>query len=248
MLTTNGVLVVEAKTNANDPLTQGLKYPADQHILLTNFTPTSKDAARRRVRYLNWKKVAETLKRLADSRPGPAKFLSNEFISYLEEHRLIRLKESVEIYAREINEETTLNLFLKARIYGCDYQRGSRLPEAMYFAPHFGYSIANAHPGVNPGISYVARIENIEVVDGWEQLLQVTEAFHSKTWLKKHMTYLEGIRTRWKWKDHKRSFLYLGEPRLVFNPPIKKENLQAGRGWLSRRTFSFDNLFQAWGK
>jgi len=42
--------------------------------------------------------------------------------------------------------------------------------------------------------------------------------------------------------------LLLGAPRLVFNPPVKKGNLQKGTGWLSRRFFSFDELFAAWGK
>jgi hypothetical protein len=42
--------------------------------------------------------------------------------------------------------------------------------------------------------------------------------------------------------------VFLETPRLVFNPAIKKTNLQSGSGWLSRRTFSFDELFQAWGK
>jgi hypothetical protein len=38
------------------------------------------------------------------------------------------------------------------------------------------------------------------------------------------------------------------QPRLVFNPPISKDLLQKGKGYLSRRTFSFDELFDAWGK
>jgi hypothetical protein len=35
---------------------------------------------------------------------------------------------------------------------------------------------------------------------------------------------------------------------LVFNPPVQKENLQRGSGRLSKRFFSFDNLFAAWGE
>ena len=42
-------------------------------------------------------------------------------------------------------------------------------------------------------------------------------------------------------------FLFLSKPRLVFNPPVLKDNLQKGKGWLSKRTFSFDELFEAWG-
>jgi len=38
----------------------------------------------------------------------------------------------------------------------------------------------------------------------------------------------------------------MGKPRLVFAPPIKKECLVAGTGFLSKRFFSFDELFAAW--
>jgi hypothetical protein len=49
----------------------------------------------------------------------------------------------------------------------CTYQEGSRMAEALYFAPHFGQAIARNHPGVRVGISYIARIESIEVVESW---------------------------------------------------------------------------------
>jgi len=51
----------------------------------------------------------------------------------------------------------------------------------------------------------------------------------------------------WGWVDCRRTFLFLDEPRLVFNPSIKKEKLQKGKGWLSKRVFSFDTFFEAWG-
>jgi len=55
------------------------------------------------------------------------------------------------------------------------------------------------------------------------------------------------LEIRHDWVDCRRSFLFLDEPRLVFNPPIKKEKLQEGKGWLSKRVFSFDAFFEAWG-
>lgn len=58
---------------------------------------------------------------------------------------------------------------------------------------------------------------------------------------------LDGLRRHWSWKDNpKRSLVVLAPPRLVFHPPIEKRYLQRGKGWLSRRTFSFDDLFVAW--
>jgi hypothetical protein len=51
----------------------------------------------------------------------------------------------------------------------------------------------------------------------------------------------------WSWeKNYRRNFLFLGEPRLVFNPAVKKEQLQKGKGWLSKRYLTFDELFRAW--
>jgi len=37
---------------------------------------------------------------------------------------------------------------LKADINGCPYQAGSRLAEALYFAPHFGKRITEVQPGI----------------------------------------------------------------------------------------------------
>ena len=81
---------------------------------------------------------------------------------------MIQTNKSVEIYAREVNNEETLALFLKAQMYGCRYEKSSRLAEAHYFAPHFGQQIARNHPGVRVGISYIASIERVEVVETWK--------------------------------------------------------------------------------
>ncbi len=160
---------------------------------------------------------------------------------------MIRTKESVEIYAREINNEETLALFLKARMYGCHYEKRSRLADALYFAPHFGQRIARNHPGVQVGISYIAGIERIEVVDTWSDFLQTVREVRGKQWLNGHIRLLQPLRRGKDWRDTKRSFLFLSAPRLVFNPPVLKDSLQKGKGWLSKRTFSFDKLFDAWG-
>ena len=165
-------------------------------------------------------------------------------------HHMIKPQEPVEIYAREINEPMTLTLFLKSQLYGCWYDAGSRLPQAKYFAPHFGRSIAETHPGVHIGISYIARIEEIAVVGDWEDFINTVKSIRNGTWLNKHRDEVYALKNHegWDWKsDRKRAFLFLGQPRLVFTPPVKKENLQSGKGWLSKRFLSFDELFAAWG-
>ncbi len=246
--TTRGDHVIEAKTIAGNPRDQIKKYKAAKYLLLTNYAPGLAEKRLKHVSYLSWRRLGEVLQSLAKGPMTPAKLIALDLKKYLEEYHMLKKQDSVEIYAREINEEKTLNLFLKARLYGCRYERSSRLPEAKYFAPHFGKSIANSHPGIGTGISYVASIENVEVVDDWQQLLGVTKKLRQKPWLNAHMKFLEELHKSWSWNQDKYSFLYLGEPHLVFNPPIKKERLQKGRGWLSKRIFTFEDLFSAWTK
>jgi hypothetical protein len=245
--TTEGRGVIEAKVTAADPFRQSLKYPANWRVLLTEHSASGKQKRLRGVKYLRWRALEEPLRQLARSADSRVRFVSQDLFSYLGEHAMVKANKSVELYAREINNEETLALFLKARMYGCRYQKSSRLAEALYFAPHFGQQIARNHPGVQVGISYVAGIECVEVIETWKELLQAVREVRGKQWLNGHTSLLEPLRKGWEWGDHKRSFLFLSTPRLVFNPPVVKEKLQKGKGWLSKRVFSFETLFAAWG-
>ena len=245
--TTEGRGVIEAKVTTADPFRQSQKYPADWRVLLTEHSASDKQKRLHGVKYLRWRALEEPLRNLARSPDNRVRFVSRDLLSYLGEHAVIKTNKSVELYAREINNEETLALFLKARMYGCHYEKSSRLAEAHYFAPHFGQQIARKHPGVQVGISYVARIECVEVIETWKELLQAVREVRGKQWLNGHMAQLEPLRRGWVWGDHKRNFLFLSTPRLVFNPPVLKDELQEGKGWLSKRFFSFDNLFAAWG-
>jgi hypothetical protein len=244
--TTAGRGVIEAKVTAADPFRQSLKYPAKWRVLLTEHMASSKQKRLRALKYLRWRDLVQPLQELAGAPDNRVRFVSRDLLNYLGEHAMVKASKSVEIYAREINNENTLALFLKAQMYGCDYQERSGLTEALYFAPHFGQRIARKHPGVQVGISYIAGIESVEVVETWKDLLQAVRRVRGKHWLNSHMQLLQPLR-RWNWGDHKRSILFLSMPRLVFNPPVKKERLQRGKGFLSRRFLSFDTLFAAWG-
>jgi hypothetical protein len=243
--TTAGRGVIEAKVSATDPFRQALKYSARWRVLLTEHTASGKQKRLRAVRYLRWGDLVEPLQQLAGSLDNRVRFVSRDLLGYLEEHGMIKINKSVEIYAREINNEETLALFLKAQMYGCHYQR-SRLAEALYFAPHFGQRIARNHPGVQVGISYIAGIECVGVTETWKDLLQAVREVRGKQWLNGHAPLLQPLRRGWVW-PRKRNILFLSTPRLVFNPPVVKENLQKGSGWLNKRFFSFDTLFAAWG-
>jgi hypothetical protein len=245
--TTAGRGVIEAKVTTVDPFRQSLKYSAKWRALLTEHTASGKQKQLRGVKYLRWRDLVEPLQQLSRSPDNRVRFVSRDLLSYLGEHAMIKANESVEIYAREINNEETLALFLKAQMYGCYYQKSSRMAEALYFAPHFGKRIAREHPGVQVGISYIASIDRVEVVETWKDLLRAVREVRGKQWLNGHMPLLQPMHRSRHWHDTKRSFLFLSMPRLVFNPPVLKEKLQEGKGWLSRRTFSFDTLFEAWG-
>lgn len=244
--TTDGVGVIEAKVGNHDPFDQSLKYPARWRVLITEHLPTKAERARPNCRYLRWRDLLPLLEQLLKSSNIRVRVLSEDLQLYLKEHHMIPQTESVEVYAREINEEKTLALFLHGQMYGCNYEASSRLPEALYFAPHFGQEIAANHPGIHVGISYLARIEDLVVVESFDDLCKSAKEIRGANWFKRNQQLIAPV-SQWDWKDTRHTFIFLGAPRLVFNPPIKKEKLQAGKGWLSKRTFAFDTLFEAWG-
>ncbi len=248
--TTRGLGVVEAKVGTIDPFEQAKKYRARWTILLTQYMPSARQKAIRGVKYVRWQQLTPLLSNLSRSQNRKVRFVSADLLHYLEDHRMVTQRESVEIYAREINEPLTLALFLKAHMYACDYEATSDLAEALYFAPHFGQTIANATPGIRVGISYVARIQQVEVVESWDDLFNAVRSVRKATWWNSHQGELAPLQAApgWKWDGTgKYSILFLSEPRLVFNPPVNKGKLQKGKGWLSKRTFTFDQFFKAWG-
>ena len=248
--TSTGKFIVEAKVDATDAFKQSQKYGGQKVALLSAHRPSQKQRQLRNVVYVHWEDLAKLLEKEAKTQNAGIRFISHDLIQYLKEHHMIREENPVEIYAREINEPTTLTLFLHAQMYGCWYQAGSRLPEARYFAPHFGQRIANMHPGIQVGISYIAKVEAVEVVGDWGNFIDTTIAVRGKAWFNRHRDEVEALKKHpdWDWKsDKKRTFIYVGEPRLVFSPPVKKENIQGGRGHLSKTFLTFDHLYKAWG-
>lgn len=237
--------IVEAKVGMTDPAKQARKYRASKRILLTQYIPRSSQKGKKRTQYVLWSDLATVLGEVAQQKRNDTKTFTNDLLAYMREHDLIDRKPLPEIYAREINSEETLSLFLKARIYSCDFEKHSRLAKTLYFAPHFGKRIARKHPGIERGISYVARIEEVAVIDNWKDFLEEIRRRKGKVFSRKNLEYMAFVK-KWSWKNHRRNIVFLGEPRLVFNPPVKKENLQAGRGWLSKNYLTFDALFKAW--
>lgn len=243
--TDRGIGLVEAKVDASDPYEQAQRYPATWRALLCN--RVSQRRVGGRTNYVTWKELAGVLRTVGQSQSPAIRMLSADLLAYLEAHGVIKKKASVEIYAREINEPVTLELFLKAQVYGCDYKAGSRISEALYFAPHFGQRIAREHPGVTTGISYVARVESVGYAQTWQEFTDLLASERGRAWLNRNKAVLDSLHRTWKW-PRDRCFLLLGAPQLAFNPPVRKERLQTGKGWLSRNFLTFDELFRAWKK
>lgn len=244
METSEGNIVVEAKVTGRNPKAQARKYPAARRIIISRYLPSFAERQLKRCQYVTWHDVATFIEEQCLAHSSELKIIGLNLLSYMEEHHMIQAKSPVEIYAREINEESTLQLLLHGRIYICGYKPNSRLPEALYFAPHFGRLISRQHPGVHEGISYIAKIEDIEIVETWKDLKRAIVHQRGRSWLKKNNYIINNI--SWLRRRKKRSVLFLDEPQLVFNPPVRKENLQSGSGWLSKHFLSFNILFKAW--
>lgn len=239
----SGSIVIEAKVGVVNPRRQAARYSGSRHVLITGYRPASAETRSGRCSYLTWEQLVPVLEVLAKDSDAEARAISRSMIGYMEEHNMIRQNDPVEIYAREINEEQTLAMFIKAGVYTCDYKAGSRLPEALYFAPHFGADIVRNYSGIYQGISYVARIEKVEVVECWKDLLAALQDHHGKMWMKTHYDIFKGV--SWLRQRKKRSLVITAPPQLVFHPPVRKETLQKGSGWLSRNFLSFQELFEA---
>jgi len=247
--TDKGLGVIEAKVGTQDPREQSIKYRARWTVLLTQFKVPRRLMITNKVSYFTWQKLADFLVlHQAKSTNPRIRFIAQDLCKYLEEHRMTKQKEMVEIYAREINETFTTDLFLKVGLYGCVYEKGSRMSEARYFAPHFGQKISKDHPGIKTGISYIARIEVQVIAETWKDLVNEIIEIKGKRWVKTHSPMIDQLKNHYNWKAAGTYvFLFLAEPKLVFNPPVNKEHLQKGKGWLSKRFLSFEELFEAWG-
>lgn len=244
--TTEGDGVIEAKVDSTDARAQSRRYNARWRAILSTggAGPRARD-----VRHVSWEQVVAHLDRVKRHAGAEFRFLVDQLTSHLKEHHMIKADEPLEIYAREINEEVTLAFFLQAHIYGCDYEKNSKPSRAQYFAPHFGAKLAAKQPGIFQGISYVARIQQVVQASTWAEFREAIIEVRGKIWWNSHQEILARLQRKWSWnKTTHRTFILTGEPRLAFNPPVRKESLQSGRGWLSRRFFSFDTLFAAWGK
>jgi len=241
IITDSQKIVIEAKTQSVNPVKQAKKYDADKIILLTPYTPSNKEESIKNVRYVTWNDVAEWLRVLQGRKDKVTKVFSSDMLQYLEEHGMIKTTdEEYEVYSRDINNDT-INQFLKAHLYFCLYTEQKSIYRLKYFAPCFGQKITSIQCGFKPGISYIARIKDIVVVESKPDIIDGLKKHFTKKQIRGFSTVLEH---RYRQRE-KRFMLIMDEPRLLFSPPIPKTNLMGGTGFLGRHYFTFDELFRA---
>jgi hypothetical protein len=245
---TDGLAVIEAKIGAADPFKQSKKYPAKWRILITQYLPTLNQKTIAGVQYWRWREIAELIREnAAEFSKSDVRFVSDDLITYLKEYNMISDDEAAEIYARDLNSDETADFFLKGHLYGCPYAKTGRLSELKYFAPYFGRKVSDSHPGLQEGISYIAKIISVQVAETAEDFMRIATEVRKKTTFRGEQQYVEDF-AKWFFEKRKRySCAFLSIPRLAFNPPIQKPFLQDGRGFLNRHYYLFDEFYQAWG-
>ena len=252
---TDGLAVVEAKIDGANPSEQANKYGVVKwQVLLTEFMPTTRQKKNPQVIYCRWRDIANIIREnTSEFSTSKARFVSQDFIMYLKEHHMIPDDDADEIYARDITEDYSVNMFLKGHVYGCSYEEGSRLFKTHYFAPYFGKRISasttvqNLHPGLQAGISYIAKIITFETCETPSNFEEIAKQWRIKTGYKKAWKCPKEIKFFFGGKQYTYCFILLDKPRLAFNPPIQKKYLQKfPRYNLNKQFWAFDELYKHW--
>lgn len=238
--------LIEAKLFYENPVPQLLKQRSEylkttqKEVQLIGIT-NNNSIKSAEVKIFNWNDIYSHL----DDNKIKSKILSEELKMHLENTGLVKT-ETPEIYARELGTEISLNFFLKAHTYYCPYKKSSKIEKCGYFAPHFGKNITKISPGLNYGISYLAQIDRIEYVETGDELKHIVLQ-HIKT--KKLKSIYPDVVSLVENADLEIKIphivLLLNHPHHVFNPPIQKDKLQEGYGWLSKQYFTFEDFFIA---
>jgi hypothetical protein len=245
---TDGLAVVEAKVDATDPSKQAEKYDATWRVLLTEYSPTSSQKTKE-VIYRRWRDIADLIQRNGSKfSRGEERFVSNDLIKYMKEHNMIPNEQDKIINARDINYYkyiVTADFFLKGHLYGYPYEKVSQLYEARYFAPCFGGDVPSLRPGLQKGISYIAKIISVKDAETRTDFLEI-EKQARKDGFDGASDCVKDFKDWFFPKKNSKRFnvVFLSVPRHAFNPPIQKAFLTESTRF--KKNFSFDDLYRAW--
>jgi len=247
-------ILIEAKVNNNNPEKQLQKQAIEYRkefsgkLEMISLTRNLKTYSDKKIKSKSWKDIYNCLNNIKYS-SAKQKILSEEFMKHLANSGLVTAKEK-DVYARDVNKEPYLSLFLKAHVYFCKFNEN--IYKCSYFAPYFGNQISIISPGVKEGMSYVAKIYDHLEVNSYHDLKQVITKHVKLKKLKRSIPDLDDklkeIKSDSKYNENEpHTLLLLNKPRLLFNPPIDKNLLQDGTGWLSKNYYEFEELFESAG-
>mgnify|MGYP001157848579 FL=1 len=247
-------IIIEAKINNLNPEKQ-LHQQASEYkkeftgkLELVSLTRNSKSFKGEKIKSKSWKEIYNCLENIKYRTPKQ-KVLCEEFMKHLINTGLVTSK-GKDVYARDVNKEPYLSLFLKGHVYFCKYNEN--IYKCSYFAPYFGNQISVISPGVKEGMSYIAKIYEHLEINNFEDLKQAIINHVKKNKLKSSMPNLEEklkeIKSDPNYNETQPiTLLLLKKPRLLFNPPIEKSKLMGGAGWLAKNYYEFEELFEAAG-
>ena len=209
---------------------------------------------RRRVkqlRFVTWTEVAAVCLAIAKKRRNfttdpTVAVIANELASHLKENQMTT-EPLPEIYLRDVSDINSVQLYFRHHIYKCQTKFYNSARRNLYFAPYFTHRMAekisadNLVP-VGEGISFVSRVEKVQVIETREVQAYLKSDGHPKP-----KEAAEIIR-----KNHRERevlLMTLGEPRLMFVSPVTKAKLRNiipfGVGAMGSRSCTFDNLLAA---
>ena len=247
--TTDSTIIIEAKKNNANTSKQLIKqyqeYITTKKVHVISLTRNDHNYEND-ILSRSWSKVYEVLQKTSYNN-YKQRVLSEEFMNHLEDVGMVNLNNK-EVYARDVNKIPNLSLFLQAHVYFC--RVNDNIYKCSYFAPYFGNKVSTISPGIKEGMSYIAKIEHHVEVNSFEELSKSIKMHMKKNKLKTDKEYIDKLILEVK-DDEKYDekiphlVLLLGKPRMLFNPPIGKAFLMDGNGFLSKRYYEFDDLFEA---
>ena len=245
------ITIIEAKLHYDNPIKQLMvqaaeskRYFPEAEIELIGIT-NNRFIKHPKVRIITWQGIADSLPASDNQK---IKVFTEDFKLTLENRGLAMPEEQYDIYAREVGHIPAATSFLKVHMYFCDYMKNSKVEKCRYFAPHFTAKVATVVPGTRHGVAYLSEIYQVEYIEDIQSFKKLIISHIKRNKLKNAypeiFDFIDSIEIDF---DKPKLVLLLNKPRLVFNPPINKDNLQEGKGFLSKHYYTFEQFFEAAG-
>jgi hypothetical protein len=212
------------------------------------------DAVKRRVKalkFVTWTQVAAVCRDIVRKKRNHATHptgvvIAQEFAIHLKENHMTK-DTHPEIYLRDVGDIESVRLYFRHRIYKCQSKFFPSARNNLYFAPYFTQPMAKAISAhnlvpVGEGISFVSRVEDVQVMDTAD-VMKFLKA-------QKHPEFEEVAKIiRKQHKEPDVLLMRLGEPRQLFTSPVTKTKLSKkirfGVGAMGSRSCTFDDLLSA---